>query len=179
MRTLGYLLLVAGFLGGAYVASLDAREIAWEWFIPALVAGGAGVALLRRTRQASARSDTVLSRNREHVEDSLSRIIRGLEEMVSAGDVAIPPWEYRFEIDHRFRDDLSRFAGARESLGHLYGLSAYAEIMSAFAAGERYLNRVWSASADGYMDEARSYLHRALEQFREAAARLGEARAAA
>ncbi len=178
MKGLGYLLLVIGFLGGAYVASLDAREVSWEWFIPAMVAGALGVALIRRSEQASARSDTVLSRNREHVEDSLARIIRGLEEMTTAGDSAIPPWEYRFEIDHRFRDDLSRFADARESLGHLYGLAAYAEVMSAFAAGERYLNRVWSASADGYMEEARSYLHRALEQFREAAARLDEARTA-
>jgi len=40
--------------------------------------------------------------------------------------------------------------------------------MSAFATGERYINRVWSASTDGYVDEVRSYLERALQQFREA-----------
>ncbi len=37
--------------------------------------------------------------------------------------------------------------------------------MSAFAAGERYINRVWSASTDGYEDEVRRYLERALNQF--------------
>ena len=34
-----------------------------------------------------------------------------------------------------------------------------------FAAGERYLNRVWSASVDGYIDEVRSFLVLARTQF--------------
>jgi len=38
-------------------------------------------------------------------------------------------------------------------------------VMSSFAAGERYLNRVWSASADGYIDEVNAYLDKAREQF--------------
>ena len=37
--------------------------------------------------------------------------------------------------------------------------------MSCFAAGERYLNRVWSASAGGYIDEVNAYLDKAQEQF--------------
>jgi hypothetical protein len=40
--------------------------------------------------------------------------------------------------------------------------------MSNFAAGERYINRVWSASTDGYVDEVRAYLERARTQFGEA-----------
>jgi len=44
----------------------------------------------------------------------------------------------------------------------------YADVMSNFAAGERYINRVWSASTDGYVDEVRSYLERARAQFSEA-----------
>ena len=59
-------------------------------------------------------------------------------------------------------------ADARESMQHAFGIQAYADIMSAFAAGERYLNRVWSASADGYVDEVNAYLHKASEQFNEA-----------
>jgi hypothetical protein len=39
--------------------------------------------------------------------------------------------------------------------------------MSCFAAGERYLNRVWSASADGYVDEVNAYLDKAQAQFAE------------
>jgi hypothetical protein len=37
--------------------------------------------------------------------------------------------------------------------------------MNHFAAGERYLNRVWSASVDGYVDECRAYIGHAREQF--------------
>ena len=51
---------------------------------------------------------------------------------------------------------------------HLFGLQVYADVMSAFAAGERYVNRVWSASADGYRHEAITYLHKAATQFRDA-----------
>jgi len=62
----------------------------------------------------------------------------------------------------------NNFANARESMKHVFGLQNYADVMSAFAAGERYVNRVWSASTDGYVDEVRNYLNRATEQFREA-----------
>ena len=49
---------------------------------------------------------------------------------------------------------------------------AYAEIMNEFAAGERYLNRVWSASIDGYIDVINEYLGRARRQFEQAQAKL-------
>jgi hypothetical protein len=53
---------------------------------------------------------------------------------------------------------------------HIFGLQSYADVMSAFAARERYINRVWSASTDGYVDEVRNYLDRPTRQFREARA---------
>jgi len=53
---------------------------------------------------------------------------------------------------------------------------SYADVMSHYAGGERYLNRVWSASADGYVDEVNTYLDRSLEQFRLALDMLTEAR---
>ena len=105
-------------------------------------------------------------------------MIAGLQDLAVKKD-EIPPYELRFEIDRRFRDDLERFADARHSLTHIYGLQTYADIMSAFAAGERYLNRVWSASADGYVDEAHAYITRALDQFIAAKRDLDLAHAAA
>ena len=71
----------------------------------------------------------------------------------------------RHRIDELFIDDIDKFVDARESIAHRYGLAAYGEVMSTFAAGERYLNRVWSASADGYIDEVNAYLEKAREQF--------------
>lgn len=64
------------------------------------------------------------------------------------------------------------FVEARESIAHACGMQAYAEIMSHFAAGERYLNRVWSCAADGYIDEAHTFVSRSYRQFEEARAKL-------
>jgi hypothetical protein len=58
---------------------------------------------------------------------------------------------------------------------HLFGLQTYADIMSNFATGERYINRVWTASADGYDGEAEQYLGKAAEQFRNAQSQLAAA----
>jgi hypothetical protein len=178
MGTIGYILTTLAFLVGAFVASLDARQIDWTYFLPCLLLGAVGVYFIKKVSREHALSDETLANNKADVEDSLAKIISNLTAM-DAGKDAIPPWELRFEIDHQFRDDLNRFVEARHSLTHMYGLQAYAEIMSAFAAGERYLNRVWSASADGYVDEALDYIGRALEQFREAQEKLGHAQAAA
>ena len=178
MGKAGFLLTTAGFLAGAFLASLDPREINWAAFVPALLVGAVGVWLIKRSQLAHAQSDETLASNRANIEESLGRIIANLQEMTAEGD-AIPPWNLRFEVDHRFREDLNAFVEARQSLSHIYGLQAYADIMSAFAAGERYLNRVWSASADGYVAEAREYIGRALGQFNEAKARLEAAHAAA
>jgi len=98
---------------------------------------------------------------------SLENVCQNLEAICARGD-DLPVYEARFEIDRLFRDDLSRFAEARESMIHVFGMQNYADVMSNFAAGERYINRVWSASTDGYVDEVRMYLERAREQFREA-----------
>jgi hypothetical protein len=51
------------------------------------------------------------------------------------------------------------------SIAHVYGLPAYADVMNEFAAGERYLNRVWSASVDCYIDDVHQYLQQARHQF--------------
>ncbi len=164
MQKTGYLLIMVSFLGGAFLSSLDALKVDWVAFIAVIVAGVIGVWMVKSTQKRLARSDHVLAGNRADIERSLDNIIANLEKMNARRD-DIPPYEARFEIDRDYREDLTRFVDARDSLVHIYGLQAYADIMSAFAAGERYLNRVWSASADGYIDEVRTYIERAYHQF--------------
>lgn len=168
MKRLGYLLLAAGFLVAAFATALDARATEWLLFLPAAIAAGAGVLLVKRQAYNEACAESVLSANRAELSESLRNIVAVLDELVSTGGAT----DFRRQIDERLRDDLRRFADARESLVHLFGLQTYADIMSEFAAGERYVNRVWSASADGYTDEATAYLERAAAQFRDAQARL-------
>ncbi|MGD9408005.1 MAG: hypothetical protein PVG05_07910, partial [Gammaproteobacteria bacterium] len=140
MSRAGFMLTSAGFLGGAFLTSLDPGEVRWGLFIPCLLVGAIGVFLIKQHSRQHARSDETLASNRSHIEESLDSILGQLREL-DRDKANIPPYELRFEIDHRFRSDLNRFVDARESLTHLYGLQAYADIMSAFAAGERYLNR--------------------------------------
>ncbi|GHF12136.1 hypothetical protein GCM10017044_02560 [Kordiimonas sediminis] len=162
------MLVVLSFVGGAFLASLDQYSMTWEAFIPVMVAGVIGLVLLKKLEGAAARSDDRLTQHRTDLEESLGNIVRNLEDLNGRKD-KVPTYDMRFEIDKIFREDLMRFADARESMKHLFGLQHYADIMSSFAAGERYINRVWSASTDGYVDEVLMYVEKALYQFHHAA----------
>jgi hypothetical protein len=167
MKSLGLLLIIAAFLAGAFLSSLDPRSVNWVLMVPALVAGVAGLWLHRKAKHQEIRQGTRLAGNIKTLGDSLDNIHRNLEAVCARGD-ELPVYDARFEIDRLFREDLDTFAEARESMSHVFGMQDYADVMSNFAAGERYINRVWSASTDGYVDEVRMYLERARRQFREA-----------
>lgn len=171
MKRVGFLLLIAGFLAAAYATALDIEKVDWTLFIPAAVGAGLGVLLVKRATHGAAKSDHVLTANKAELTESLQNIVANLDDMNASGD-SLSVESLREQIDSRLRDDLRRFADARESLIHLFGLQTYADLMSNFAAGERYINRVWSASADGYGTEARNYLERAARQFRHASDQL-------
>lgn len=171
MKAFGYLLLIGGFLTAAYSTALDTQMTNWALFAPAAIAAIVGVLIIKGQSRGEARSTHVLTANRAELNESLSNIIRDLEG-IKGESGALSALELRNAIDDKLRNDLRRFADARESLIHLYGLQVYADIMSDFAAGERYVNRVWSAAADDYDAEAWTYVGKALERFREATGRL-------
>ena len=110
------------------------------------------------------KSEEKLSENIRAVETTLAAIVQNINTLNSERH-SINTYDMRFRIDELFPDDLAGFVEARESIAHRYGLTAYGQIMSSFAAGERYLNRVWSASADGYIDEVSAYIEKARDQF--------------
>jgi hypothetical protein len=64
------------------------------------------------------------------------------------------------------------FIEARPQLVSRLGLAGYAQLMDRFAAGERQLNRAWSAAADGYEEEAVACLDNAAVLFEEAEKRM-------
>jgi hypothetical protein len=175
MKGLGYLLLCAGFIVAAYATALDVDNVGWPLFAAATLAAIAGVFLIKRHARSIAQSADVLETNRAELRESIDNVVRDLREIVSAG--GLRGAALRDRIDAKLRPDLTRFVDARESMVHLFGLQTYADIMSHFAAGERYINRVWSSSADGYDEEATRYLGRAVEQFEDAQRQLAEAAA--
>ncbi len=172
MKSMGIVLLFLGFVAGAYATALDVESVNWIMFGVAVAAAVVGMRLVKSADAAHAQSATVLENNRNELHQSLDSVVSDLQRMAGA-----PPAgdDLRSEIDNKLRDDLRRFAEARESMVHLFGLQTYADIMSSFAAGERYINRVWSASVDGYDSEAETYLEKAARQFADAQRQLADA----
>ena len=173
MKGLGYLLLSAGFVVAAYATALDVDNVNWALFAAAALAAVAGVVTIKRHARSIAQSEEVLENNRAELRESIDNVVKDLREIVTSG--SLRGTALRDRIDRKLRPDLVRFADARESMVHLFGLQTYADIMSHFAAGERYVNRVWSSSADGYDAEAARYLGKAEEQFADAQRQLNEA----
>lgn len=161
---IGKALVILGFLGGAFLASLDPIQVNWPPFVAFVALGSVGAWMVKSGEKAAVRSSDKLHGNRQVLEDSLDRIVSNLRELDGRKE-RVPTYDMRFQIDELFRDDLFAFADARDSMKYLFGLQAYADVMSSFAAGERYINRVWSASTDGYVDEVLLYVSRALDQF--------------
>jgi len=175
MNRFGYLLLVGGFLLGAYATALDIDSVDWALFAPGVVLAVLGVAMTKRYAQSQARSEHVLTANKAELRSSLDNIVVKLDRL-TAERARLSCNELLHRIDHDLREDLRRFADARESMVHLYGIQVYADVMGDFASGERHVNRVWSAAADGYGDEATDYLARAGAEFRHAREGLEAAR---
>lgn len=173
MKGLGYLLLSAGFIAAAYATALDVDNVGWPLFAAAALGSVVGVLLIKQQARSLAQSHEVLETNRAELRESIDNVVRDLREIVSSG--SLRGATLRDRIDTTLRPDLTRFVDARESMVHLFGLQTYADIMSHFAAGERYINRVWSSSADGYDVEAARYLGKAEEQFADAQQQLNAA----
>lgn len=164
MRKIGYLMITVGFLAGSLAVTVGKEDVFWGWFVAALEFGIVGVVLVRLGTHQEKRVEGKLTADIQSIEASLTRIVENMTGL-NAQKSSIDTYDVHGRIDELFIDDLDNFVRARESIAHGHGLAAYADVMSSFAAGERYLNRVWSASTDGYIDEVHAYLDKAQAQF--------------
>lgn len=164
MKKIGLILITLSFLIGAYLTVLHETEVNWPVFLVVFAVGLLGVALARTGAKTAATMAHVLESDMATVSRSLENIVQHVSALNDEKET-IPTYDMGKAIDERVLDDLNDFVDARKAISHTYGLQAYADIMSHYAGGERYLNRVWSASADGYVNEVKNYLDRSLEQF--------------
>lgn len=167
MKIFGHTLIWIAFLVGAFLAVEQPEGLAVTPFVVALLVGAAGVALVRVGIHRETRHEEKLESDIATIRASLEKVVADAEAL-DRDKEQIGVYGLHRHIDETFLEDLTAFVQARESIAHSFGLQAYADVMSHFAAGERYLNRVWSASTDGYIDEAFDYVGRAHEQFDEA-----------
>jgi hypothetical protein len=195
VKILGYALITVGFLAGAFfaaqpeprqsseaplqvtVAMAEKSPIPLMPFLGSLGLGILGVVAVRRALRQEATHEDRLAADIEAVETSLAALVEKVEALErEKGEIDVD--ELRHVIDDRFPADLDAFVQARQSIAHSFSLQAYADVMSPFAAGERHLNRVWSASTDGYIDEAHTYISLARQEFEHALEVFREVKAA-
>ena len=176
MKYFGYLLIVVGFLWGAFLTVERPEGVNTLLYLAALAIGIIGVITARLAVRAEARDETLLQANIATIESSLAALAEDAERL-DAEKESINVYDLRHVIDETFPEHIAAFVEARESIAHSYGLKAYAEVMNRFATGERYLNRVWSASTDGYQPEAWDYISRCHVQFDDALSTFREIKA--
>jgi hypothetical protein len=164
MHRLGYLLITAGFLAGSYFAVVTGEGVAVGPLTLAILVGAVGVGLVRWHQHREATSEGTLTSNISAAKEALDGLILKIGEL-NRDKRATSLEEIRRRIDEAMPAEIDQFVQARQSISLSFGLHTYAEVMNAFAAGERYLNRVWSAATDGYIDEAHTHLVKALGQF--------------
>lgn len=171
MKRIGLALVWGCFLVASLVAVLEATLINWLMFVPLFAGGFVGVAMIRAGTKQEEQSSHRIDANIQTIHASLENVVSKVTQL-NNDKANINTYDMRHKIDEMVLQDIDNFVEARETIGHKYGLQQYADVMSHFAAGERYLNRVWSCSADGYIDEVNEYLERSLVQFVEAFDRL-------
>ncbi len=166
MVIIGYLLFVVSFLAGALVAVQDKTQVNWWYFGGCVAVGALGVVLIRLAHRDRHHSDEALAGNFQSVREAIEKIVANMKTL-GAEVLTLSPYEVHERIDDLFARDIETFVEARKSIARKYSLQVYSEVMNHFAAAERYLNRVWSASVDGYIDEVRDYTQKASDQFEE------------
>ncbi|MDA1230072.1 MAG: hypothetical protein O2856_04800 [Planctomycetota bacterium] len=141
----------AGFLAAAYssVCQLEQTDdrwatIPWLWYGAAMMVGTTGIIFLRAAKQQDHADDAKTEAQYSIVRQSLEAIALAVGRLC---DQCAEPF--------------SDFADSRQSLVRRFGMKVYADVMTEFASAERYVNRAWSAAADGYVDEVKSSLVRA------------------
>jgi hypothetical protein len=164
MKLLGLLMVAYGFLSGAYFLTGAGGSVLGIEFARSFTAALIGVIILRVVTRKRVAAVEKVTAEVQTAERSLKNLCLGTAQL-DQEKTDIYVYDLPGIIDQRFMADLEAFVEARESIAIAHGLSVYAEVMSHFAAGERYLNRVWSCSVDGYVDEAHTFIERAKDQF--------------
>jgi len=177
MKNFALALLLIGFLGGAYAAVSAAATVPWGWYVPCAALMLVGLVLTHVARRQQHEDHATHEGNLDTLERSLDRLQASLRDYSAIQDEQELAGLHE-RIDAELIDPLGDFVDARETMIPRLGMHHYADIMSAFATGERLINRAWSAAADGYVDEVRDCVAASLTEMQHARELLRTARGA-
>lgn len=169
MKNIGYFLITIGFIAASFVTVIDKLEVDWIYFSVMLVISVVGIVLVRSTEKKETFHEETLSNNMKIIVESLENVVTEVKRVRSEVDDENPQ-QVHSKIDEKLPGYLETFVESRKTIGHVHSLEEYANVMNHFATAERYLNRVWSASTDGYIDEVNIYIKKSEEEFEAALA---------
>ena len=124
-----------------------------------MAAGVVGIVFLRQAKQQDDSDDEQTEAEYSVIQSSLARISTGVNTLCESTQTS--PGHVLNFIDNEIVEAFADFAEARQSLIKRFGIAVYADVMTEFASAERYVNRTWSAAADGYIDEVNASIQRA------------------
>ena len=175
MKVAAFLLITFGTIGATVgVARTVPSESGWQsaWQVQgtltilSLAAMLAGIAIQRRghRRRVSSPVSSGAFQRACVAFDRLQTSTTHLESTLDQRDLE----SLHQTLDAIVSGPVAGFVENRIAISERHGIGNYAAVMGPFATAERYLNRAWSASADGYWHEAVEYLRRASRPLAEA-----------
>ncbi len=166
-RMLGHILLWVGFLAAAFWSCYQLEvegdkwsTVPWQWYGLAMAIGLGGVFILRSTSKNQINDAAKNDADYTTIQNSLQALIKGMAKLQSLAEEEKVS-QISKTIDDEMAEPFSEFADARQALINRHGLQFFADVMTQFASAERFVNRTWSASVDGYIDEVNKSLDRA------------------
>lgn len=127
--------------------------INWAWYLISAGICVAGVCFLRIGKKSAVGKTGKVEANLSQIKAHLANAVNNSETLSNTMKDYKPRQILNF-IEENLLEDLDGFAEGRDSITDEHGLEVFAKVMTQFASGERAINRAWSASADGYVDEA-------------------------
>ena len=145
--------------------------INWIWYLGSAALCILGIVFVRKSKNEpqshAAQNEVSLQQLRLHLNNLVGKL-----EQLNQEIKGYKPRQILNFIEGELQDDLREFAEGRDAITAEYGLQIFAEVMTEFASGERAINRAWSASADGYIEEAAVCIERALAMLKLAQTKL-------
>jgi hypothetical protein len=167
MKVIAWILLMLGLV----VASLAASRIDDQLGVLALLTdpvflagiGSIVVAIVLNRLSVSSKTKTDPSGKVVFVsaKKNIEEILGSLNTIAQNRD-AVPLAQVVQQVDALLKNQVFDIVESRISIIQITGYGPYAEFMSDFAIGERFISRSWSAGVDKYKDESLNYVEKAI-----------------
>jgi hypothetical protein len=173
MKVIAWILLMLGLV----VSSLAASRIDDHLGVLALLIdpffllgiGSIAISIVLNRLSVSTKTKTDPSENFVFVnaKKNIEEVLNALSSIAQNRD-ALPLAHVVQQVDTLLKNQVFDIVESRISIIQISGYGPYAEFMSDFAVGERFISRSWSAGVDKYKEESFNYVEKAIPFFEKA-----------